>query len=124
MSGLDVSKIFTEGNTAVITGASSGIGRAAAIYCAKIGMHVWMIDVDQEDLSTALQVVQSNALYDNDSDSGMRQLIQDVIADVSIENDMNNTARRVFEHDTTKSVHFRKFFFCLDAADYIMMHNG
>jgi NAD(P)-dependent dehydrogenase (short-subunit alcohol dehydrogenase family) len=54
-----MTSVFQPGNTAVITGASSGIGRAAAIYCAKQGMNVWMVDIDAEELALALEVVNS-----------------------------------------------------------------
>lgn len=45
--------------TAVVTGASSGIGRAAACRFAKAGMHVFMVDVDSKELVLAQQMVQS-----------------------------------------------------------------
>lgn len=47
------STIFAPGNVAVITGASSGIGRAAARHCAKLGMKVFLADVDEEELAEA-----------------------------------------------------------------------
>lgn len=56
-----MSDVLKEGNTAVITGASSGIGRAAALECAKRGMHVWLVDIDQVELQTARELVQSQA---------------------------------------------------------------
>lgn len=43
--------------TAVITGASSGIGRAAAMTCAKKAMNVWMVDIDKEELDVAKELV-------------------------------------------------------------------
>eukprot|EP00957_Ditylum_brightwellii_P090070 6859521-Ditylum_brightwellii.AAC.1 len=49
--------IFSPGNTAVITGASSGIGRATAIMCASKGMNVWLVDVDEEELKGAVEMV-------------------------------------------------------------------
>jgi NAD(P)-dependent dehydrogenase (short-subunit alcohol dehydrogenase family) len=49
--------ILKEGNTAVITGASSGIGRATALDFASRGMNIWMIDIDQEELDAALELV-------------------------------------------------------------------
>jgi NADP-dependent 3-hydroxy acid dehydrogenase YdfG len=49
--------ILKEGNTAVITGASSGIGRATALTCAQKGMNVWMVDVDKEELEAAKELV-------------------------------------------------------------------
>lgn len=49
--------ILKEGNTAVITGASSGIGRATALDFASRGMNIWMIDIDQDELDVALELV-------------------------------------------------------------------
>ena len=57
MSSITASSILKEGNTAVITGASSGIGRATALTCAKKGMNVWMVDVDKEELEAAKDLV-------------------------------------------------------------------
>ena len=95
---LTLSNIFTKLNTAVITGASSGIGRAAAIKCAQSGMHVWLLDIDAKDLAKALPLVQSHA----DSDAH----IQDLVVDVSQEDQMKEAADKVFQHESTKSVHF------------------
>ncbi len=57
-----MSDVLKEGNTAVVTGASSGIGRAAAVECAKRGMNVWLIDIDHDELQSAREFVQSQAL--------------------------------------------------------------
>lgn len=54
--------ILTAGNTAVITGASSGIGRAAAFFCAGKGMTVWMVDVDAEELEAAKELAMAKAV--------------------------------------------------------------
>jgi len=54
--------ILTAGNTAVITGASSGIGRAAAFVCAGKGMTVWMVDVDAEELKAAKELAMAKAV--------------------------------------------------------------
>jgi NADPH:quinone reductase-like Zn-dependent oxidoreductase len=56
---LNMSSYLKENNTAVITGASSGIGRAAAMNFAARGMNVWMVDVDAEELHIAKQLVES-----------------------------------------------------------------
>jgi NADP-dependent 3-hydroxy acid dehydrogenase YdfG len=58
---LTASAILKEGNTAVITGASSGIGRAVAMYCASQGMNVWMADIDEDELAAARDFVKSKA---------------------------------------------------------------
>jgi NAD(P)-dependent dehydrogenase (short-subunit alcohol dehydrogenase family) len=47
------STCLAEGHVAVITGASSGIGRATARFCAKLGMKVFLADVDEEELAAA-----------------------------------------------------------------------
>lgn len=95
---MNLSEILCKGNTAVITGASSGIGRAACVKCAKFGMNVWMLDIDAEDLSLAVALVKSKSTAD--------QLIQDVICDVSSETSMKNIAEQVFSHQMTTSVNF------------------
>jgi D-arabinose 1-dehydrogenase-like Zn-dependent alcohol dehydrogenase len=59
---LTASAILKEGNTAVITGASSGIGRAAAMYCASQGMNVWMADIDKYELGAAREIVEAKAV--------------------------------------------------------------
>ena len=61
-SSITASKVFVEGMTAVITGASSGIGRAMAMTCAAKGMNVWMVDIDQDELDTAKELVMGNRL--------------------------------------------------------------
>ena len=42
--------IFERDAVAVITGAASGIGRAAATHCAKAGMRIVLVDVDEAKL--------------------------------------------------------------------------
>lgn len=54
-------EIFKSGHTAVITGASSGIGLAASIFCAEKGMNVYMVDIDAADLESAVKQVQAVA---------------------------------------------------------------
>jgi len=94
------SQIFTTGNTAIITGASSGIGRAAALFCASHGMHVYMIDVDEEDLSRAVM-----AVGDVVKDTSV-QKIQSSLTDVSDNKQMKDLSNQVFADKTNKSVHF------------------
>jgi NAD(P)-dependent dehydrogenase (short-subunit alcohol dehydrogenase family) len=47
---VDSAGVFVKGNTAVITGAGSGIGRATAIRCASLGMNVVLADNHKGDL--------------------------------------------------------------------------
>lgn len=49
----DYHPAFVPGNVAVITGASSGIGKAMALTCAKAGMKVAMVDIDADELMVA-----------------------------------------------------------------------
>jgi NAD(P)-dependent dehydrogenase (short-subunit alcohol dehydrogenase family) len=62
---LKASDVVQEGNTAVITGASSGIGRATALSFAAKGMNVWMIDIDREELEAAKALVLQQRLKDS-----------------------------------------------------------
>ena len=55
-SSLTATSVLKAGNTAVITGASSGIGRAMALFCAGKGMTVWMVDVDAAELEAAKEL--------------------------------------------------------------------
>lgn len=61
MSSSHASKCLAAGNVAAITGASSGIGRAVARHCAKIGMKVFLADNDEEQLAAAAAEVSSLA---------------------------------------------------------------
>lgn len=48
-----LSSVIKPGKTAVVTGASSGIGKAACLAFAKAGMHVWLVDIDAKELEVA-----------------------------------------------------------------------
>jgi len=50
---LSPTDVLKEGNVAVITGGSSGIGFAVAKNCAKLGMKVCLADIDMADLKLA-----------------------------------------------------------------------
>jgi len=50
------------GNVAVITGASSGIGRETARRCSKMGMKVVLADIDEKELAEAAAEVVGKAV--------------------------------------------------------------
>ena len=76
--------------TAVITGASSGIGRAAALDFAGRGMNVWMVDIDQAELEAAKELVLGKC---QDASS---QTIEGRVVDVSDKAAMTELADEVF----------------------------
>jgi len=53
--------VFRAGNTAVVTGAALGIGRAAAHRFASLGMKVCMVDLASDDFDAALAFVRDAA---------------------------------------------------------------
>ena len=89
MSSVTATSVLQTGNTAVITGASSGIGRAMAFFCASKGMNVWMVDVDREELETAKQMTLEKK-------SGEEQKIVSRKIDVSDCKAMMDLAKEVF----------------------------
>jgi len=91
-------QIFKAGHTAVITGASSGIGRATAAYCASQGMNVYMADIDEDDLVKAMEYVKS--LQADDSGS----IVEGVVTDVSDFSSVQALAEQVL--GSQSSVHF------------------
>ena len=63
---LTLPEAFTTGRVAVITGAASGLGKAAAIKCASLGMKVCLADIDEPDLAvTAAECSQAAASPDD-----------------------------------------------------------
>ena len=96
---MNTSRIFAEGNTAVITGASSGIGLACAVKCASHGMHVWLLDIDEEDLPKAVAKARSMSISES-------QVIESVICNVAQEDEIKSVAKKIFDHESTKSVHY------------------
>lgn len=53
--------VLSPGRAAVVTGAASGIGRAAARHFAGLGMNVCLVDVDEQELGLAAAEVQTAA---------------------------------------------------------------
>ena len=52
---------FSAGRTAVVTGAAAGLGRAAALKCASLGMNVCLVDCDETRLGEAAVMVAKTA---------------------------------------------------------------
>lgn len=46
-----------KGRVAVITGAASGLGRSFALACAREGMHLMLLDVDEQGLQETAQLL-------------------------------------------------------------------
>lgn len=93
--------VFRKQNTAVITGAASGIGRYASLACAMKGMHVWMIDKDEADLKQAKEMV-----LDKVGKAHLDQKIKAIVAHVGDESNMKFVSDIVFNSPTTSSVNF------------------
>ena len=50
-AGYTLPESFRAGRVAVITGAASGLGKAAALKCIGLGMRVALADIDADDLA-------------------------------------------------------------------------
>ncbi|GKY96899.1 hypothetical protein MPSEU_000648900 [Mayamaea pseudoterrestris] len=87
---ISISSLMKAGNTAVVTGASSGIGRAACLKFAEAGMNVWMLDIDGEELLSAQKWVKSKSKLSD-------QLILAEVADVADTVMMTKIADQVFK---------------------------
>jgi NAD(P)-dependent dehydrogenase (short-subunit alcohol dehydrogenase family) len=86
-----ITELMQHGYTAVVTGASSGIGKSACMKFASCGMNVWMIDIDATELAFAQKETKEKfASYDD-------QLILAEIVDVSDYNAVCNLAKQVFD---------------------------
>ena len=94
MSTAPLSSVLQPGHTAVVTGASSGIGKAACIAFATAGLRVWMIDIDAVALDAAVQKVQQAVVAKNDNNDN---IIGKVI-DVGNATSMQELAQEVFQN--------------------------
>jgi NAD(P)-dependent dehydrogenase (short-subunit alcohol dehydrogenase family) len=84
-----MTNLMKPGFTAVVTGASSGIGRAASLQFCSAGMHVFMADNDEEELLLAKEMVQSRCTAEN-------QMVQAHVVDVSDAHKVSDFAEKVF----------------------------
>ena len=81
--------LIQPGNVAVVTGASSGIGRAAALQWAAAGMTVYMLDIDATELDAAANMAPSGTT------------VHAVTVNVADEHAMKQVADNVFaKHET------------------------
>ena len=80
--GVTYNPFSLEGKTILVTGASSGIGKATALECAKMGAHLVITGRDEERL---------NDVFNNLEGAGHLQ----IIADLSKEEDIQRLAKEV-----------------------------
>ena len=78
-----------EGKTILITGASSGIGRATAIECAKIGASLVIVGRNAERLQQTLESL----------DTSIGQQHQQIIADLTTEEGIKTIIDKKIEYD-------------------------
>lgn len=101
MSALE--SILVPGRSAVVTGAASGIGLAAAKRFAAFGMHVCLADMDESALDRAHEEVRAAAqagrvmsmavdVADPDAVAALKERVQDTFGSVALV--MNNAVAR------------------------------
>ena len=83
-----MSALFGAGKVAVVTGASSGIGKAMAMKFAGLGMRVFLVDIDAEELALAVEEV---------SKLGPEKPPTGVVADVGDFKEMEALGKKVFD---------------------------
>jgi NAD(P)-dependent dehydrogenase (short-subunit alcohol dehydrogenase family) len=94
---LTLRSLIKPGYTAVVTGASSGIGRAACLHFAKYGMNVFMVDIDAHDLAIAQKLCKETAAKSKtSSDVAVQQYILAEVVDVADSNAVDALAAQVF----------------------------
>jgi NAD(P)-dependent dehydrogenase (short-subunit alcohol dehydrogenase family) len=103
---ITLSELMQPGNAAVVTGASSGIGKSACMKFASYGMNVWMIDVDAAELALAQKIVKEQYTTagtttippTNDSSTNINtQFVFAEVVDVSDYPAMCRLAQQVFD---------------------------
>lgn len=88
--GITLTELMKHGYTAVVTGASSGIGKSACLAFAAAGMNVWMIDVDSKELVASQKVAKAAAARED-------QFVVAEIVNVGDASAMQRLAQQVFE---------------------------
>ena len=110
---ITLTELMQPGNTAVVTGASSGIGKSACRTFASYGMNVWMIDIDATELALAQKMVKEQHTVVNDSNSSgssssngsSHQFVYAEVVDVSDYPAMCRLAQQVFDATTGGQCH-------------------
>ncbi len=82
--------IVAAGGVAIVTGAASGLGRAAAAAWAKLGLDLWMVDTNDVALKAAADALRT--AHPNVGD------IASQVVDVGDADAMNRLADTVYEH--------------------------
>ena len=107
---ISLTELMQPGNTAVVTGASSGIGKSACLKFAAYGMNVWMIDWDATELVLAQTVVQEQQQQQQQytttistTNDNIQPFICAEVVDVSDFPAMSRLAQQVF--DSTGKCH-------------------
>ena len=88
--GVTLTELMKHGNTAVVTGASSGIGKSACLAFAAAGMNVWMIDVDAKELTVSQKLAKAAAAHND-------QFVLAELVNVADAAAMRILAQQVFE---------------------------
>lgn len=103
---ITLTELMQPGNTAVVTGASSGIGKSACMKFASSGMNVWMIDIDATELALAQKIVKeqyttqkknTNDDSTNTTEHYQQQFVFAEVVDVSDYPAMCRLAQQVFD---------------------------
>jgi NAD(P)-dependent dehydrogenase (short-subunit alcohol dehydrogenase family) len=94
---ITLTELMQPGYTAVVTGASSGIGKSACMKFALCGMNVWMIDIDATELSIAQKIVKEQYTNKSNSQQQQQQFVFAEVVDVSDYNAMCRLAQQVFD---------------------------
>ena len=87
---------FAAGRTACITGGAAGLGKAAALKCAKLGMKICIADIDAEAMKTAEEEI---------ANAGAAQVLS-MVCDVSNLEEVEKLKEAVYAPDFGGDVGF------------------